>query len=172
MMLRSLAALAACVLFASVADAGPLRNRLRARAQPCNVQSTYERSLSVTPSGAATLTTTATTTVSVPGDDAGALAEVNAKRAARGLRPLIHDPALTEGAQRVAAFRAERSLFGHTANDFAFLPFGARASSAGCAAYQSSYGWMSCCVYDNATFGGAAWVMGRDGKRYMHLFIR
>jgi hypothetical protein len=31
---------------------------------------------------------------------------------------------------------------------------------------------MSCCVYDNYTYGGAAYVTGRDGKRYMHLFVR
>ncbi|MFO0822760.1 MAG: hypothetical protein U0792_06510 [Gemmataceae bacterium] len=52
------------------------------------------------------------------------------------------------------------------------MPAGSYASSAGCAAYPASYGWMSCCVYDNYTYAGAAWVTGRDGKRYMHLFVR
>jgi hypothetical protein len=31
---------------------------------------------------------------------------------------------------------------------------------------------MSCCVYENYTYAGAAWVSGRDGRRYMHLFVR
>jgi hypothetical protein len=63
-------------------------------------------------------------------------------------------------------------MFGHTGNDFQFLPSGSYASSAGCAAYPASYGWMSCDVYDNYTYAGAAWAMGGDGKRYMHIFVR
>ena len=100
------------------------------------------------------------------------LDEVNAQRAARGLRPYIRDEGLTQAAQACAAFRAERGLFAHTSNDFAFVPPGSYATAAGCAAYTASHGWMSCCVYDNYTYGGAAWVTGRDGKRYMHLFVR
>lgn len=100
------------------------------------------------------------------------LDEVNAKRAARGLRPFVRDEGLTRAAYACAAFRAERVLFGHTSNDFAFLPPGAFAASTGCAAYPASYGWMSCCVYEGYTFAGAAWVTGRDGRRYMHLFVR
>ncbi len=72
---------------------------------------------------------------------------------------------LTAGARACAAARAARGQFGHTANDFAFLPPGAHANAAGCAAYPASYGWMSCCVYDGGTFAGAAWVTGGDGKR-------
>ena len=71
-----------------------------------------------------------------------------------------------------ASARAQQGLFGHTANDFAFVPPGSSASSAGCAAYPASYGWMSCCTYEGYTYGGAAWVTGRDGRRYMHLFVR
>jgi hypothetical protein len=100
------------------------------------------------------------------------LDEVNAKRAARGLRPFIRDAGLTQAASACAAFRAERGLFGHTSNDFAFLPPGATAASTGCAAYPASYGWMSCCVYEGYAFAGAAWVTGRDGRRYMHLLVR
>ena len=100
------------------------------------------------------------------------LDEVNAKRVARGLRPFIRDDGLTLAARACAAFRAKHSLFGHTSNDFAFVPAGTSCSSTGCAAYPSSYGWMSCCVYDGYTFAGAAWVPGRDGQRYMHLFVR
>lgn len=101
-----------------------------------------------------------------------ALDEVNAKRAARGLRPFVRDESLTQAARSCAAFRAGHGLFGHTSNDFSFLPPGASASAAGCAAYPASYGWMSCCTYDSYTYGGAAYVTGSDGKRYMHLFVR
>lgn len=103
------------------------------------------------------------------------LDEVNAKRAARGLRPYVRDPLLTEGAARLAAARAARLQFGHFtggAGDFAYLPPGARAAATGCAAYPPGYGWMSCATYDGYTFAGAAWVMGADGRRYMHLVVR
>jgi hypothetical protein len=100
------------------------------------------------------------------------LDEVNAKRAARGLAPFIRDEALTQAARSCAAYRASYRLFGHTSNDFAFVPAGSSASSAGCAAYPASYGWMSCCTYDGYTYAGAAWVMGPDGQRYMQLFVR
>lgn len=100
------------------------------------------------------------------------LDEVNAKRAARGLRPFVRDEGLTQAARACASFRAAHGLFGHTSNDFGFLPPGATASAAGCAAYPAQYGWMSCCTYDGYTYGGAAWVTGSDGKRYMHLFVR
>jgi hypothetical protein len=100
------------------------------------------------------------------------LDEVNAKRASRGLRPFVRDAALTQAAQACAAQRAQYGMFGHTSNDFGFLPPGATAASTGCAAYPASYGWMSCCTYENYTFAGAAWVTGRDGRRYMHLFVR
>jgi hypothetical protein len=63
-------------------------------------------------------------------------------------------------------------MAGHTSNDFAFVPAGTFASSAGCAAAEAGWGWMSCCVYENYTYAGAAWVSGRDGRRYMHLFVR
>jgi uncharacterized protein YkwD len=97
---------------------------------------------------------------------------VNAQRAARGLRPYVRDDGLTQAAMSCAAFRAERGMFGHTSNDFAFLPAGSTAASAGCAAYPASQGWMSCCVHENYTYAGAAYVTGRDGRRYMQLFVR
>jgi hypothetical protein len=101
-----------------------------------------------------------------------ALTEVNAARAARGLRPFIKDEELTAGAINVADFRAERLMAGHTSNDFAGLPAGCTAPAAGCAAWEPSFGWGACCTYDNYTYAGAAWAMGRDGRRYMHLFVR
>jgi len=107
---------------------------------------------------------------SLAGQDA--LDEVNAARAARGLRPFIKDDDLTAGAINVADYRAERLMAGHTANDFGGLPQGCMARSAGCAAWEPSMGWGACCTYENYTYAGAAWAMGRDGRRYMHLFVR
>lgn len=101
-----------------------------------------------------------------------ALDEVNALRAARGLRPYLHDPALTRAAQRCADVRAAGLIFGHTANDFQYLDPGVACAATGCAAYPASYGWLSCAVYDAYTYAGAAWALGRDGKRYMHLYVR
>jgi hypothetical protein len=101
-----------------------------------------------------------------------AIAEVNAVRAARGLRPFIEDEGLTAGAINVADFRAARLISGHTANDFSGLPVGCSATAGGCAAWDASMGWGACCTYENWTYAGAAWAMGRDGKRYMQLFVR
>jgi hypothetical protein len=103
---------------------------------------------------------------------ADALEEVNAARAARGLRPFIKDDNLTAGAMNVADFRAARRMAGHTKNDFAGLPAGCTARAAGCAAWPPSMGWGACCTYENYRYAGAAWAMGPDGKRYMHLFVR
>ena len=106
-----------------------------------------------------------------------ALAEVNATRAQRGLRPYVNDPVLNEAARKCAAWRAARLCEGHCAlpqGDFTFLqpvyPVGSCAG--GCAAWEPSWGWGACATYDNYTYCGAAWAMGRDGKRYMHLFVR
>jgi hypothetical protein len=104
------------------------------------------------------------------GEDA--LDEVNAARAARGLRPFVKDDGLTAGAINVADFRAARLMAGHTSNDFAGLPEGYTASAAGCAAWEPSMGWGACCTYENYRYAGAAWAIGRDGRRYMHLFVR
>jgi hypothetical protein len=100
------------------------------------------------------------------------LDEVNAARAARGLRPYILDENLARGASACAQYRAVRGIAGHTHNDFSFLPAGTSAPAAGCAAWPVGMGWGSCCTYDNYTYAGAAFCVGADGKRYMHLFVR
>jgi hypothetical protein len=101
-----------------------------------------------------------------------ALPEVNAARARRGLRPFAYDPSLGLAALRCAQLRAANRIEGHLSNDFAHLPAGVSAKSAGCGALEPSWGWGTCCTYDNYTQAGAAWAMGADGKRYMHLFVR
>src|SRR4051812_36919542 len=84
------------------------------------------------------------------------LAEVNAARAARGLKPYVYDEGLARAAAGCATFRAERLMAGHTSNDFSALPAGSHASAAGCAAWEPSMGWGACATYDNYTYCGAA----------------
>lgn len=103
---------------------------------------------------------------------AEALDEVNAARVARGLKPFVHDPLLSKAAYACAKTRAASHIHGHLQSDFAYLPSGASARAAGCGALDTSWGWGTCCTYDNYTYAGAAWVMGSDGRRYMHLFVR
>jgi hypothetical protein len=105
-------------------------------------------------------------------ESSDALAEVNAARAARGLRPFTYDEGLTKAALGASRFRAANLVAGHTGNDFAYLPAGSQASAAGCAAWHDSWGWGSCCTYEGFTYAGAAWVRGSDNRRYMHLFVR
>lgn len=100
------------------------------------------------------------------------LDEVNAARADRSLQPFKLDKDLARGAAACAAYRARNRLAGHTSNDFVFLPPGADASAAGCAAWPVELGWGSCCTYDNYEYAGAAYSVGSDGRRYMQLFVR
>lgn len=111
--------------------------------------------------------------------DAGApwtdgLDELNALRARSGLRPYLRDDKLTEAASWCATQRAARLIDGHLPeSDFTYVhKVGADAAACGCAAWEPSWGWGSCCSHDNYTYAGAAWAMGRDGKRYMHVCVR
>lgn len=180
MMFRYLLVTLALATLTPESEAGPL---LRRRAQSAHQYSNYQQPTqpAATPAGEYTSSYTPVVTADSQATGEGqivlasavgdGLDEVNAKHS-RGLRPFVRDEGLTQAAQACASFRADRLLFGHTSNDFAFVPVGASAGSAGCAAYPASYGWMSCCTYENYTYAGAAAVTGRDGKRYMHLFVR
>jgi hypothetical protein len=101
-----------------------------------------------------------------------ALAEVNAQRAARGLQPFVFDEGLTKAAMAAAEVRAANRIAGHLPSDFAYLPPGCSADAAGCGALDPSWGFAACCVYDNHVYAGAAFVMGKDGKKYCHIFVR
>jgi hypothetical protein len=104
-----------------------------------------------------------------------ALDEVNAARAARGLPPFARDPGLTSAAQAAADHRAQYFIAGHIGGgmgDFGFLPPGIWADAAGCGAMEASWGWNTCCTYEHYQSAGAAVAWGRDGRRYMHLFVR
>src|SRR5262249_19221407 len=101
-----------------------------------------------------------------------ALDEVNKARAARGLLPFKRDDGLTAAAKSCADVRAQTLWAGHCRNDFSALPAGVTAGATGCAAWEPSMGWGSCCTYENWTYAGAAVTTGRNGVRYMHLFVR
>jgi len=110
--------------------------------------------------------------VPVSAGAADALDEVNQVRAARGLPTFIRDEGLAQAARTIAVQRASGLIQGHTSNDFAGVPAGTSASASGCAAWPAGTGWGSCCTYDRYTYAGAAWALGRDGRRYMQLFVR
>lgn len=115
------------------------------------------------------------------------LKEVNALRVKRGLRPFIFDANLTLAAKGAAKYRAENNIEGHIPDnnivplgDFHFVPRNGKYNlpvyelsrcAAGCAAWKDN-DWGSCCVYDDYKYAGAYWVRGRDGRRFMHLFVR
>jgi hypothetical protein len=75
----------------------------------------------------------------------------------------------------LADHRARFRIAGHVTGgmgDFAFLPAGTRADSAGAGALEPSWGWGTCCTYEGYEAAGAAFAWGADGKRYMSLFVR
>lgn len=129
----------------------------------------YETSTKTTPRGTITRTTESFRS---SGPVADALGEVNAARAARGLKPFLRDEGLMQAARDAAQDRAVRRIAGHTSNDFAYLPPGSFASAAGCAALAPSWGFQACCQYENWTYAGAATIRGTDGRLYHHLFVR
>jgi uncharacterized protein YkwD len=183
--MRYLTVALAVLASAAAADAGPIRNWIAGRRQaPSYQQQNFSSSCAQTPTPGGGMQTTQSTNYSqttvTPPSAAGAvdaLDEVNAVRARQGLRPFLRDPLLTVAAQGAAAFRAVRRMAGHTANDFAFVPPGGYATTGGCGAWPvgtvTTRGtWGTCCTFENHTYAGAAYVIGNDGNRYMHLFVR
>jgi len=130
--------------------------------------------MTVPPSKPAIAVAPASTPVSFS-ESPDALDEVNQARAARGLPPYARDPNLTAAALAAARYRASVLLAGHVMSgrgDFQFLPAGTSAAAAGCAALEPSWGFQACAQFERWTYAGAAWVIGRDGRRYSHLFVR
>lgn len=168
---RMLLSVALVSLCAAVADAGPFRRR--AVSTTATYESSARTATSVCANGVCvTIASETATRQTVTVGSTSALDEVNAKRAARGLKPYIFDPLLTIAAERAASERASRLVRGHLANDFVYLPAGATANAAGCGALEPSWGWGACCTFENWTYAGAAAVPGRDGRIYYHLFVR
>lgn len=121
--------------------------------------------------------------------------ELNAQRARRGLRLYKRDENLSRAAEACSKYRAKYLISDHVSyyvsngtyhklSDFYFLPRGLDYRyntiymSGGCAAWPlgltcadgDTFG--SCCKYDNYIYAGAWTTLGRDGRRYMHLFVR
>ena len=102
-----------------------------------------------------------------------AMTEVNAKRALKGLPALQVDLLLCKAAHDCAKQRAARNIHGHLPeSDFSYV-HGTSATVGGCGALEDSWGWETC-AYDSSqyTVGGAAWVRGPNGLRFMHFFGR
>lgn len=179
-MIRSLFSLVTVCLVATFGQAGPFRNLVDSLAHrgTVNTSAAVKMSRMTEPGYApAVAVTPAVTTGVAKAGAVDALDEVNAKRASRGLRPYVRDEALTQGAMSCASYRASYGIKGHIMgrgmSDYSLIPGGAGVARAtGCAAAESWWGWLSCCTYDNYTYAGAAWVMGADGRRYMHLVVR
>jgi len=178
-MMRSMFVLVALLAVCDVAVlAGPPRRYRQRQMAPVMTESMPVRQPEVTtvryvdPSTATASSTATPAPAATQGSD-DALAEVNAERAKRGLSPFQPDPLLNQAALACAKQRCARSIHGHLPeSDFTYLPSGGHATAAGCGALEPSWGWGTCCTYDNYTYAGAAWVMGTDGRRYMHLFVR
>lgn len=100
------------------------------------------------------------------------LVEVNDFRRRHSLPPYTYDPAMSQAAASCALYRAQNHITYHTSNDFAFVPAGSFSPGAGCACWRPGTGFGSCRMEENWKYAGAAWVIGSDGMRYMHLFVR
>jgi len=175
-MLRLVIALTVTACCVPDSQAGPFRRRVQSQQTyqhnyQYQAQSSFQHT-QATPGGFSQVSSSQSMSVSSSEDGGDALDEVNAARAARGLRPFMRDPALTQGALAAARTRAARFIQGHLPNDFSMLPPGAQATSAGCAAWPQGMGWGACCTYESHTYAGAAWAIGADGRRYMHIFVR
>lgn len=170
--MRVLLSMVVMAVVVADAEAGPLRRRNQPQPTPSHQTYSSQSTQQTTPYGTYS-SQSVQTTATFGGGSPDALDEVNAARARRGLRPFLPDPALTQAAAACAQTRAARGIRGHLSNDFAALPPGVNARAAGCGALEPSWGWGTCCTYDQQyVYAGAAWVMGSDGRRYMHLFVR
>lgn len=154
------------LLLVTTVDAGGRRSRQRAAAQS-NVVWDSQPVVSSAP-------VSAEATSQLKGS-ADAMAEVNAKRASKGLPPLRKDSLLCQAALLVSKQRAARGIHGHLPeSDFTYVhQVNGSASVGGCGALEDSWGWETC-AYDSPQYsvGGAAWVRGSDGLRYMTFFGR
>ena len=83
-----------------------------------------------------------------------------------GLPQVQQDPAMMAFAQNKANYQASRLISGHAGPR---TPAGWREGTGNAAA---SWGWLTCCMEEDARFGGAGMAYGRDGQRYMVLVVR
>lgn len=96
-------------------------------------------------------------------DGVTALDKANTERAKQGYNALIPDPALQELALRKATIAAQRGYKNH---------IGGSLGGAKCEGVGFTNGrFLSCCLDERGTYGGAAMVKGRDGW-YCCLLVR
>ncbi|MGI9458045.1 MAG: hypothetical protein ACR2NU_15880 [Aeoliella sp.] len=94
---------------------------------------------------------------------ASALEKANAERARNCQRPLIPDPQLQALALRKATIAAQRRFKNH---------IGGSLGGAKCEGVGHTHGrFLSCCLDEPGTYGGAAMVQGADGW-YCCLLVR
>ncbi len=92
-----------------------------------------------------------------------ALEKANAERARNGQRALVPDPQLQALALRKATIAAQRGHKNH---------IGGSLGGAACEGVGHTNGrFLSCCLDEPGTYGGAAMVQGRDGW-YCCLLVR
>lgn len=96
-----------------------------------------------------------------PGDTA--LEKANYERRAQGYGPLLPDPELQALALRKAKIAADRGIKQHVGGSLG----SAKAEGVG----FTNGRFLSCCLDEPATYGGAAMVQGRDGW-YCCLLVR
>lgn len=166
-MFRFILSLVAVCLVATSVDARP-----RFRGTTTTTQTAQSSRTVTTADGVTTTAAFSSATTTTTSETPDALAEVNAVRAQRGLRPFVRDELLTQGALAAARQRAAGRIAGHLPNDFGMLPPGGLASAAGCAVRSPGDGFAACCVYEDFRFAGAASAIGPDGRVYHHLFVR
>lgn len=103
------------------------------------------------------------------------LAQVNARRAAAGLRPYVLDPGLQHAATACVQYRARLRIRGHVIGgmgDFQFVPAGTQASAAGADGPGATAEFATCAMYDGYTAAGAASAQDANGNWYHQLFVR
>lgn len=103
------------------------------------------------------------------------LAQVNARRAAAGLRPYVLDPGLQHAATACVQYRARLRIRGHVIGgmgDFQFVPAGTSASAAGADGAGATAEFATCAMYDGYTAAGAASAQDANGNWYHQLFVR
>ncbi|MCA9258754.1 MAG: hypothetical protein KDA61_06125 [Planctomycetales bacterium] len=92
-----------------------------------------------------------------------ALDKANAERARQGQRPLLPDPNLQALALRKATMAAQRGYKNHVEGSLG----GAKCEGVG----WTNGRFLSCCLNEPGTYGGAAMVKGADGW-YCCLLVR
>ena len=100
------------------------------------------------------------------------LEEVNRLRRAHGVAEFERDLELNNAAIKLSLHRAKHLIAGHSDDDFGFLWDRKSADASGVGAAKDEWGWCTCCMLDKYRYAGAAWARGRDGQRYMSIFVR